>query len=174
MNERDTTSLDRQMRRVEELVETLEELGNPVARATAQELLKTLLALHRSGLERMLEILSSTVDGAATAATLGRDPLVGNLLLLHGLHPVDVETRVRQALEQVRPMVRGYGGELELVAIAQNRARIRLLGSCSLSAEALEHAVEEAFLTVAPDVHVIEVEDPARPPVGLMPLPLVR
>jgi Fe-S cluster biogenesis protein NfuA len=173
MNERDTTSLDRQMRRVEELVETLEKLGNPVARATSQELMTTLLALHRNGLERMLEIASSSADGAATTAALGSDKLVGNLLLLHGLHPVDVETRARQALDQVRPMVRGHGGELEMVAVAANRVRVRLLGNCSLSAEALEHALEEAFNSVAPDVQAIEVEDAARPPVGMMALPLV-
>ncbi len=173
MNERDTNSLGRQLLRVESLVEALEKLGNPVARATAQELMKTLLSLHRDGLARMLEMLSATADGAATVAEMGRDPLVGNLLLLHGLHPVDVETRVRQALDRVRPMIRGHGGELEMVAVAQDRARLRLLGNCSLSAEALAHALEEAFMSVAPDVQAIEVEDPARPPVGQMPLPLV-
>jgi Fe-S cluster biogenesis protein NfuA len=86
---------------------------------------------------------------------------------------VNVETRVQEALEQVRPMIRGHGGELEIVAIAGNRARVRLVGNCSLSAEALEHLLEEVFSEVAPDVHVIEVEDAARPPVGKMPLPIV-
>jgi Fe-S cluster biogenesis protein NfuA len=174
MSEREPNSLDKQMRRVEELVGTLEKLGNPVARATAQELMKTLLALHRDGLERMLEILRLTESGSATALAMGQDQLVGSLLLLHGLHPVDVETRVRQALEQVGPMIRGHGGDLEIVAVAQGLVRVRMIGNCSLPAEALEHALEEAFANTCPDVQVIEVEDATRKPVGQMPLPVVR
>ncbi len=171
MNE--PTSLDRQMRRIEELIDTLEKLGNPVARAASQELMKTLLTLHRNGLERMLKILSETDGGAVTVAAMGRDSLVGDLLILHGLHPVNVETRVREAIDRVRPMIRGHGGELELVAVGENLVRVRLVGSCSLSAQALEHALEETFSMVAPDVQVIEVEDAARGPVGRLPLPLV-
>lgn len=168
------SSLDNQMRRVEELVETLEKLGNPVARATAQELMKSLLTLHRNGLERMLEILRSTESGTATALVMGQDQLVGSLLLLHGIHPVDLETRVRKALEQVGPMIRGHGGELEIVVVSGTLVRLRMLGNCPLSAEALEHALEEAFANTAPDVQVIEVEDATRQLVGQMPLPLVR
>jgi Fe-S cluster biogenesis protein NfuA len=158
MNEPQPNSLDRRMRRVESLIESLEKLVNPAARVVAQELVQTLLALHSAGLARMLELLRSVDGGAAIVAAWGRDDLVGNLLLLHGLHPVDLDTRARQALEQVRPMLRCHGADLELVAVAQRLVRVRVQGSCPMSAEALEQALEEAFAATAPDVHVIEVE----------------
>ncbi len=158
MSEPQPNSLDRQMRRVEALIESLQNLVNPAARVVAQELVQTLLALHGAGLAKMLELLLTVEGGAAIAAAWGRDDLVGNLLLLHGLHPVAVETRVRQALEQVSPLLRGHGADLELIAVAERLVRVRVRGSCSLSAEALEAMLEEAFAAAAPDVQVIEVE----------------
>ena len=173
MNEQGEAALDRQMLRVEELVDTLEKLGNPVARATVQELMKTLLALHRNGLERVLEIIHGTVDSVETLAVLGSDNIVSNLLLLHGLHPVNVEVRLQQAIDQIGPMIRGHGGELEIVGVVGNKVRVRLLGKCSLSAEALEHLLEEAVNTYAPDIQIIELEDQSRSQVIRIPLPLV-
>lgn len=166
-------SLDQQMRRVEELVDTLAKLGDPVARATAQELMQTLLSLHRTGLASLLEIVRQSDSGPAIAAAIAQDKVIESLLLLHGLHPVDLQTRAQQALEQVRPLIRGYGSDLELVAIAGKHVRVRLIGECSLSSEALEHYLEEAFSAVAPDVQVIEVEDPSRGLQTRLPLPIL-
>ena len=166
-------SLDQQMRRVEELVDTLAKLGDPVARATAQELMQTLLSLHRAGLASLLEIVRQSDSCQAIAAAIRQDKVIESLLLLHGLHPVDLQTRAQQALEQVRPLIRGYGSDLQLVAIAGKRVRVRLVGECSLSSEALEHFLEEAFAAVAPDVQVIEVEDPSRGAQTRLPLPIL-
>jgi Fe-S cluster biogenesis protein NfuA len=166
-------SLDQQMRRVEELVETLEKRSDPVVRASAQELMQTLLALHRNGLARLLEIVRQTENGPAIAAALGQDNVISSLLLLHGLHPVELATRANQALDQVRPFLRGHGGDLEIVAITARVVRVRLIGECSLSTEALEHFLEEAFVAVAPDVQVIEVEDPSRGIQTRLPLPML-
>jgi Fe-S cluster biogenesis protein NfuA len=162
MSDRDRDKLDQQLRQVEALLETLERVADPAARTAAREMLQTLLALHRAGLGRMLEMIRQAESGPALVTACGADDLVGRLLLLHGLHPVDLETRVRQALDQVRPMVRGHGGELELVSANQQVVRVRLQGDCSLSGPELQQLMEEAFLTIAPDVEVIEVEDTPR------------
>jgi Fe-S cluster biogenesis protein NfuA len=98
------------------------------------------------------------------------------VLLPHGIHPVSLETRVRQALDQVQPVVRGRGGELELFAIVEGLVRVRPRGSCTLTGPALENVLEEGFAAFAPDVAIIEVEnaDPtAQPPSCRVPLPLV-
>jgi Fe-S cluster biogenesis protein NfuA len=166
-------SLDQQIYRVEELVATLAKLGDPVARATSQELMHTLLNLHREGLSRLMEILKQWDKDSGLAAAISQDPLVSSLLLLHDLHPIDLKIRVEQALEQVRPLVRGNDSNLELIAIAGNRVRIRIVGHCSMSPEALEHLLEEAFMANAPDIEWIEVEDPARGAHAKLPLPLV-
>lgn len=173
MHKRNASSLDQQMRRVEELIDTLAKLNDPVARASAHELMQTLLSLHRDGLTRFLEIVRQSDSGCAIGAAIAQDKVVASLLLLHGLHPIELETRVRQALEQVRPSVRGHGGDLELVAIAARVVRVRVVGQCALSSEALEHYLEEAFVAIAPDVEVIEVEDPTRGLQTRLPLAVV-
>ena len=48
---------------------------------------------------------------------LTRDDLVASVLLLHDLHPVDLETRVLGALEKTRPYLKSHGGNVELVGI---------------------------------------------------------
>ena len=162
MNDRDKISLDKQMQRVEALIESLEKLSNPAARVVARELVQTLLALHGAGMERMMEI-AQQLDGEATLAAWGRDELVSNLLMLHGLHPVSLETRAGQAIEQVQPLLRCHGGELELIAVVDRRVRVRLRGRCGLSPMELEQTLEEAFALIAPDVQIIEVENSETP-----------
>jgi len=164
-------SVGKQMQRIEALIESLEKLSNPAARVMARELTQTLLHVHGVGLQRMLDIANQ--DGAgATIAAWGRDDLVGSLLMLHGLHPVSMTTRVQQAIDQLQPMVRCQGGELELIAIAENVVRVRLRGECTLSGAELEYTLEEVFAAVAPDVHVIEVES-ANAPAHRLSLPLL-
>jgi Fe-S cluster biogenesis protein NfuA len=176
MNEYESVDLKRQMRRIEDLVQTLEELNDSAARTVSRELLQTLLAFHRAGLRSLLEIIRRSEGVSAITAACVCDDLVSGLLLLHGLHPVDLKTRVRQALEQLQPLLHCHGGDLELVSISDGRVRLRLLGSCSLSSVALGHALEEAFATTAPDAGVIEVEESAarsERATSLLSLPLV-
>ena len=50
-------------------------------------------------------------DDGTLADALAGDELVAHLLLLHGLHPVPLEARVRGALDEVRPYLETHGGE---------------------------------------------------------------
>ena len=60
---------------------------------------------------------------------LGRDPLVSGLLLLHGLHPLDLEARVRNAIEEVKPRLGLHGGSVELLGITpEGRVQLKLKG----------------------------------------------
>ena len=138
-----------------------------------RELMKTLLDLHHTGLERMLEVLRSFDNGPEILNAIGSSSLASSLLLLHGLHPVGIETRVRQALEEVQPLIRGHGGELEIVVAANRNVRIRMTGICSLSSQALENVVQEAISAHAPEIQVIEIEGPQWKTIGQIPLPIV-
>jgi len=92
---------------------------------------------------------------------------------LHGLHPIELDVRVQQALDQVRPTFRGHGSELEIVEATPRVVRVRLIGKCSLSSEAIEHYLEEAFVAFTPEVQVIEVDDPSRPTQMRLALPIL-
>jgi Fe-S cluster biogenesis protein NfuA len=134
---------DALVRRVEALAARVDALPDAEARAAAQKLLGAVLDLYGEGLARIVRSLPG-----ATAEALARDPVVASLLLVHGLHPVPLGTRVRGALDSVRPYLTSHGGDVELVALEDGVARLRLTGSCDgcpASASTLELAIEQAL-----------------------------
>jgi Fe-S cluster biogenesis protein NfuA len=152
----------KRMARLESLLHEAERFPDPGARAHAREVVQALLDLHGAGLERMLEkIADAGPQGLALIDSLAEDDLIGSLLVLYGLHPLDLETRVRLALDRVRPYLRSHGGGVELLGVAEGVVRLRMQGSCDgcpLSAATLRSAIEEAIHDKAPDVTAIQVE----------------
>jgi Fe-S cluster biogenesis protein NfuA len=156
------------VQRIGELVAELENISDPESRAGAKALVQLLLDLHAVGLERTLEVIAKNDDsGRRIIDDLGRDPLVGSLLVLYGLHPLDLEGRVAEAVEKVRPRVRKGGGELELLGIEGDtvRLQIEITGhACGSTGKTLKAMVEDALYEAAPDLGrlVIEgLEEPA-------------
>ncbi len=134
----------------------------PGAQAHTREIVQAILEMHGAGLERMLDQLAAGGEpGAGILDACARDEVVAGLLLLHGLHPMDLESRVLQALEQVRPALRSHGGNVELLGVTDGVVRLRLLGSCHgcpSSTVTMKQTIEEAILAKAPDAIAIEVE----------------
>jgi Fe-S cluster biogenesis protein NfuA/nitrite reductase/ring-hydroxylating ferredoxin subunit len=150
---------------VGERIETLLDAagaGGPVARNRAEDLVGCVSGLYGAGLARVLEILAETgrLDQTLLTAFVA-DDLVASLLLVHDLHPDDVEARVRRALESVRPYLGSHGGDVELLGVgADGVVRLRLLGSCDgcpSSSVTLRLAVEGAVEAAAPEMTRIEV-----------------
>jgi Fe-S cluster biogenesis protein NfuA/nitrite reductase/ring-hydroxylating ferredoxin subunit len=156
------------VQRIDELVRKIETMADPDARACSVELLQSLMELHAAGLDRMMEIAAQTGEaGQVIIDGFGRDELVRGLLLLYGLHPDALETRVMQALDKVRPYLNSHGGNVEVLGIEDNVVRLRLQGSCKScpsSAMTLKLAIEEAIYEAAPDVAAIEAEGVLEPP----------
>jgi Fe-S cluster biogenesis protein NfuA/nitrite reductase/ring-hydroxylating ferredoxin subunit len=153
--------------RVESLLEGIESLPDPAAREAATEVVAALLDLYGEGLARIVD-LAAAEDRDRLADAMSGDELVSHLLLLHDLHPVPVETRVRGALEEVRPYLESHGGDVELVAIEEGIVRLRLEGSCDgcpSSAMTLKLAIEEAIHKAAPEIEQVEA-DGAAPQAG--------
>jgi Fe-S cluster biogenesis protein NfuA/nitrite reductase/ring-hydroxylating ferredoxin subunit len=148
--------------RIEELLEEIEGLPDPVARDRCMEAISALLDLYGEGLARIVERLPD-------AGGLAEDELVSHLLLLHGIHPEPLEARVRGALAEVRPYLESHGGNVELVSIEEGVVNLRLEGSCSgcpSSSATLALAVEEAIRKAAPEVEEIKAEDEEEQPAG--------
>jgi hypothetical protein len=154
---RDTQEFQEQVGRIDELVRKLEQSPDPSTRGTARDLVQSLMELHGAGLERILEIVSSTGGeaGAVLVQSLSHDELVSSLLVLYGLHPENFETRVRRGLDKIRPFLRSRGASLELLAIEGERVRLKINGPASTE---LQEAVREALLETAPDASDIAVE----------------
>lgn len=150
------------VQRIGGLVAELENIADAESRASAKALVQLLLDLHAAGLERVMEIVANSGEpGLRAIDDLGRDPLVSSLLVLYGLHPLDLESRVAQAVEKVRPMVRKGGGELDLVAIESGVVRLQLQvtgHACGSTGKALKAMVEDAIYEAAPDVNRLLIE----------------
>jgi Fe-S cluster biogenesis protein NfuA/nitrite reductase/ring-hydroxylating ferredoxin subunit len=163
----DDRELQERVARVEQLLEEIEALRDPAARAKAAEVVGVLLELYGEGLARMMEVVAQGGDAERTFEAFAEDELVSHLLLLHGLHPLDVETRVVRALEEVRPYLQSHGGNVELLGVEEGVARLRMQGSCSgcpSSTMTLKLAIEEAIQKTAPDLEGIEAEGVAEEP----------
>ncbi len=154
--------------RIETLIQEVSAFSDPRARATAEELVQALLDMYGEGLARLLELTAqSEASGYALIETLASDDLVGSLFLLHGLHPIDIETRVAKALVGVRPYLKSHGGNVEFIRVEDGIAYLRLEGSCHgcpASTVTLKLAIEEAIYKAAPDLDGLQVEGVIDPP----------
>ena len=150
------------VQRIGELVHQLENIADPEARASAKTLVQLLLDLHAVGLERVMDIIAkSDAPEMRTIDALGRDPLVSSLLVLYGLHPLDLNSRVMEAVEKVRPRVRKGGGELELIGIENDVVRVHLQvtgHACGSTGKTLKTMMEDALYEAAPDMGRLLVE----------------
>ena len=151
--------------RIELLLEASAAAG-PVARERAEELVRLVVELYGTGLERVLELAheAGALDDDLAEALAG-DELVSSLLVVHGLHPYAVRERVERALEGVRPYLGSHGGDVRLLEVTDDGVvRLQLLGSCdgcASSSATLELAVDGAIRAAAPEVVRIDVAAPS-------------
>lgn len=158
--------------RIEPLLEEVRSMASPPVWERVEEIVRSVVQLYGEGLKRIDQIAGA--DGAAgerLRSQLAADELVSSLLILHGLHPKDFETRVREALERVRPYLGSHGGDIEIIQLDADTGlvRLRMKGSCDGCPSSLltvKLAVEGAIKESAPEVSKIEVEgitDPGVP-----------
>jgi Fe-S cluster biogenesis protein NfuA len=154
--------------RIETLVQEVSTFSDPHVRETVEELLQALLDMYGEGLARILELTRhAKVPGFELIKAFADDELIGSLLLLHDLHPVDIKTRVVRALNEVRPYLKAHGGNVELLKIEEGVAYLRLEGNCNgcaASSITLKQFIEEAIYKAVPDLDRLEVEGVTDPP----------
>ena len=149
--------------RIETLIEQMRSSGDEQTRARAEELVSSLVELYGAGLERITEILADDGEhGRRLLGQLADDRFVASLLVLHSLHPIDVETRINDALEQVRPYLGSHAGGVEFLGTDEDGiVHLKLQGSCDgcpSSTVTVELAIERAIQEAAPEITGIEVE----------------
>ena len=147
--------------RIEELLGRIRTAGDPATAETAEEVVRLVVELYGAGLERTVELA-----GPEVTERLVEDELVASLLVLHGLHPRDTETRVVEALDKVRPYLGSHAGGVELVGVdPEGVVHLRLEGSCDgcpSSTQTVKLAIERAIEEAAPEVTAVDVENLTR------------
>src|SRR5882757_4928138 len=157
----DETQDDAQWRTAGDRIQTLLDAsssGGAAARERAEQLVREVTDLYGAVLERMMDVASAADPGLADR--FAADDLVASLLLVHGLHPYDVQQRVSDALDSVRPYLGSHGGDVSLLGVDDGVVRLQFQGSCKTcpsSSVTLELAVEDAVRAAAPEISSIEV-----------------
>jgi Fe-S cluster biogenesis protein NfuA len=158
----DHKDFQNRMQRIGGLVQDLDSIIDPAARASARELVQLLMDLHGTALERIMEIVfESGESGPQVIDELGQDQLVNSLLVLYGLHPDDLETRVERKLKQIGSALHKMGAEAKLVAV--NGGEVRVLISveghtCGSTKSTARTIVEDAMYEAAPDLTSLLIE----------------
>lgn len=158
----DDNDFQKRVQKIGGLVHNLESIADPASRAAAKELVQLLMDLHGTGLERILEIVFQSGDsGAQIIDDLGRDSLVSSLLILYGIHPEELQTRVERKLDQIRSKLHKMGAEATLVSANGGDVRLRVTvdgHACGSTSQAVRATVEEAVYEAAPDLASLAVE----------------
>jgi Fe-S cluster biogenesis protein NfuA len=150
------------MQRIGGLVQQIDSIADPAIRAATKDLIQSLMDLHGAALEKALDIVAEAGEpGMDIIGRLGRDSLVSSLLILYGLHPEDLETRVAKAVDRIRPQLRKQGCEVELLGVNEGGIRLRVqTGShtCGSTAKTLQATLEGAVYDAAPDMSSLVIE----------------
>lgn len=150
------------IQRIGGLVQEVESIADPAIRAATKDLVQSLMDLHGAAFERALEIIAESGEpGMNIIDRLGRDSLVSGVLILYGLHPEDLESRVVKAVDRVRQQLRKQGCEVELLGVNDGAIRIRVeTGShtCGSTAKTVQGTLEAALYDAAPDLTSLVIE----------------
>jgi hypothetical protein len=127
--------------RVERLIDEAGEECLPVISA--------LVEMYGDGLARVVRSLPPDA-----VVELAADPVVSYLLMLHDLHPVSVENRVREAIAAT-------GAYAVVLGVEGGVARVKA------AADGRRQVIEEAIAAAAPDVERVEFAEALEPVVVL-------
>jgi Fe-S cluster biogenesis protein NfuA len=158
------TAIQQQMQRIGEIVEQLESNADPSTRAMAKELVEALMAMHGAALQQILELAADAGEpGETFIRKCGRDDLISSVLLLYGLHPENLRSRVTYALEKTRNALRAQSASAELLSVSDDgavtvRLEVKSTG-CGSSAASVKATLEAALYNAAPDAMSIVINE---------------
>jgi Fe-S cluster biogenesis protein NfuA len=74
--------------------------------------------------------------------------------------PADLEPRVKQVIEEFRPITQSHGGDVEYVALSDDRiVQVRLKGTCAgcpAATQTLQMGLEQLLRAKVPEVGGVE------------------
>jgi hypothetical protein len=153
--------LQRRMRQIEDLVRQLDSSPDPGVRTQTKALIQAIMDLHGEAIERMLQHISAPEEksGEALIDSLAEDPVIAGVLVLYGLHPYDLESRVRKAIDKARSALRSYGTEVELTSVVDGEVRLRVRGiDSAFTSRSVKAAIEDEISAAAPDITSVVIQ----------------
>ena len=142
---------------MQEQMRRIETCSDPATRNAALALVRSVMDLHQSALERMLDMIEQTsAESARIVESFTQDPLIHSVLMLHDLHPHDLETRVTRALAHLQPKLERHKAEAKVTNIADGMVHVVLdvPPQHSSTAATLKSSIEQALTDAAPDAQI--------------------
>jgi Fe-S cluster biogenesis protein NfuA len=112
-------------------------------------------ALHAEALRRVVRILRADPAAVSALREAAGDEIVYAVLRHHGIVKPSLSERVETALDGVRPLLAGHGGDVELVRVEPPAIAIRFLGACDncpASRLTMDAAVKTAVRAACPEI----------------------
>jgi len=144
--------------RIESLVHQAEAIPDAQTRNLTSGLLRAVLEFHAAGLERVMELLFQAGPvGEKIIDRITGEELTSSLLLLHGLHPDDTQTRLERAVEKLQEMFQKLGAKLTMTSLQERTVCLQFESERTWSVAAVKNSVEKVILQAAPEINIIEV-----------------
>jgi hypothetical protein len=159
---------------IEQLLAEIQASAGSAVWQRVETLVTALIGLYGEDLARILahapEAAKSRED---LDAQLASDDRLSSLLLVHDLHPLGLEERVKLALLRLRDEMPGAAG-LELVEVTDNIVRLGRVKPRDAPIPSV-HVVTRAIEHDAPDVSGVQIDGlPSPPPSELVPVERLR
>ncbi|MHB8596306.1 MAG: Rieske 2Fe-2S domain-containing protein [Ktedonobacteraceae bacterium] len=158
-------SLDQITQRLDSLVQTFEQHPIIQVREEAMEMLGLIDALHRTGIQRLVETLRN--QGTEVLDQVLQDPAVEMLLTLYDLMPPEPLEQVESVLEELGPSIASYGYTVEVLDVIDGVVQLWLSGSgndVASSKQALLPEIEKTLREGFSGFRSIEMREPVKAP----------
>ena len=126
---------------------------------TVHDMRAAIDALNKEAMARMIRAFRKSEESSRVLKEAVRDPLVYAVLRHHQLIKPSIHERIEAALETVRPMLAGHGGNVELVSVELPTVTVKLIGTCNGCPAAdltLSEGIEKAIKEFVPEVTEIK------------------
>ncbi|HZQ19350.1 MAG TPA: hypothetical protein VFA90_11545 [Terriglobales bacterium] len=173
----DGNDFQKSTERIEQLIQRVTSLKDEQARATALDLLQSLMDFHAAALSRVIEVLSGSGEGRSVLAKLNEDPLICGLLVLYGIHPLPLRQRVDRAVEKAGEQLRKQNATVDLVRVTETSVQVKVQRSkhgCFLSPQKLRFIVEHAVREIAPEIVDIIVDGIPNSDSAFIPVEMIQ
>lgn len=125
-------------------------------RLIVKTLRKAIDDLNKEAFARLIKTVKQNPEAMSALKEAMADEVVYSVFRHHGLIKPSLNERIEMALETIRPMLAGHGGNVELVSIdLPSTVVVRLIGACSgcpASELTLSEGVEKAIKEFCPEI----------------------
>ncbi|HEY3802329.1 MAG TPA: hypothetical protein VGL61_06965 [Kofleriaceae bacterium] len=149
---------------LERILGELRELVNPAAWLRIEQALSITTRLYGAGLANALEHATAAGAGVAQLSMLiDADELLASLLVLHGLHPLSTDARVRRTMAALATEL---GCALDVIELGPTRLTLRANGELggAMSARVAEGVIRHALEAAAPELAAVDIVGLPVPP----------